>query len=81
MLNFKFCHTSDGIKDYLTKLRWPVGLQKILLQGVKAVPMKFFVCDDSGTMMLSDGHKVVADGKILKYELLTTAAKRTLQQQ
>jgi hypothetical protein len=57
---------TDGIVEYLTKLKWPVGLQKLLIEGVKMIPAKFFVCDDSGTMMFSDGHKVIEDGGSVK---------------
>jgi hypothetical protein len=30
------------------------------------IPAKYFVCDDSGTMMFCDGHKLVEDGGSVK---------------
>ena len=51
---------------YLNKLRWPVGLQNLLIDGVKNVPSKFFVCDDSGSMMNIDGRRLVRTGDSYK---------------
>lgn len=57
---------SAEIKVYLNKLRWPVGLQNLLIDGVKNVPSKFFVCDDSGSMMNIDGRRLVRTGDSYK---------------
>ena len=51
---------------YLNKLDWPVGLQNLLIDGVKNVPSKFFVCDDSGSMMNIDGRRLVRAGDTFK---------------
>ena len=55
------------IKVYLNKLDWPVGLQNLLIDGVKNVPSKFFVCDDSGSMMNIDGRRLVRAGDTFKW--------------
>lgn len=52
---------------YLNKLDWPVGLQNLLIDGVKNVPNKFFVCDDSGSMMNIDGRRLVRTGDTFKW--------------
>jgi hypothetical protein len=53
----------DAVHKFLSKkYRWPKGLQDFLVSSLERVPMRFFICDDSGSMMLDDGHKVV-DGK------------------
>ena len=37
--------------------QWPLGLVDYAIRGMKAVPIRFFICDDSGSMGISDGHK------------------------
>ncbi len=42
-------------RDFLTKRSWPHGLQNALLKGLKKIPMRYFICDDSGSMTTMDG--------------------------
>ena len=51
-----------AIRDYLSRKSWPFGLQKALIDGLAVTPARFFICDDSGSMMSSDGHRVVGEG-------------------
>lgn len=53
----------DGLSDYLEKKCWPIGLQKLLVEELKDIPTRFFISDDSGTMMFPDGHKLVGEGE------------------
>lgn len=46
-------------KAYLSRYRWPRGLQMALLKNLTKVPVRFFVCDDSGSMSANDGQKIV----------------------
>lgn len=48
-----------AIKEYLTNADWPVGLQDSLIKSVVKFPMRFFILDDSGSMLTNDGHRVV----------------------
>jgi hypothetical protein len=48
-----------AIRSYLTRNGWPSGLQTALISGLAITPARFFICDDSGSMMSSDGHRVV----------------------
>jgi hypothetical protein len=35
------------------------GLVIALMRGLAITPARFFICDDSGSMMSSDGHRVI----------------------
>ena len=56
----------NGVAEYLTKKFWPVGLQKLLLNELTLIPMRYFISDDSGTMMFPDGHKIKTEGESAK---------------
>jgi hypothetical protein len=48
-----------AIREFLSaKHHWPEGLQTQLVSSLKKIPLRFFICDDSGSMMTSDGHRV-----------------------
>jgi hypothetical protein len=40
-------------------LNRPTGLQSALIAGMTKTPARFFICDDSGSMMSNDGHRVI----------------------
>lgn len=42
-------------RDYLSGKSWPIGLQSALLQGLQKIPIRYFICDDSGSMTTMDG--------------------------
>lgn len=48
-----------GAREYLTACRWPVGLQDTLIKNLQKIPIRYFICDDSGSMCANDGHKLV----------------------
>lgn len=52
----------QGAVSYLTNHGWPMGLQQALLKNLERIPMRFFICDDSGSMSCSDGHRLVGEG-------------------
>jgi hypothetical protein len=45
---------------------WPTGLRKALVAALIDTPVRYMICDDSGSMMVSDGHWVVAEGATSK---------------
>eukprot|EP01035_Chromulina_nebulosa_P008467 gene8467-11473_t len=49
----------DGAKEFLSSLDWPRGLQDIFIRNIKRIPIRFFVCDDSGSMVQNDGHRLI----------------------
>lgn len=53
---------SDGACKFLTRNDWPNGLQQSFLKNVAKIPMRYFICDNSGSMVASDGHRLVGEG-------------------
>lgn len=39
-----------GAREFLTSYRWPPGLQDTFIRNLKKIPMRFFICDDSGSV-------------------------------
>ena len=57
-------------REYLSVLRWPNPLQDSLLKNISLIPIRYFICDDSGSMAAMDGSKVIANGSAFRYYLL-----------
>lgn len=55
-----------AIRNYLSRNCWPIGLQTVLINGISNCPVRFFICDDSGSMMSNDGHRLIGEGNITK---------------
>ena len=51
-----------ALRKYLTGYGWPTGLQNAFIAGTRSTPNRFMICDDSGSMMQNDGHRVVGEG-------------------
>lgn len=51
----------DGAREFLSANKWPLGLQDTFVQNLSLISMRFFICDDSGSMMANDGHKLLVD--------------------
>jgi hypothetical protein len=47
---------------YLLDHRWPQGLRDTVFRSVKKLPLRFFIVDDSGSMILADGRRLLASG-------------------
>lgn len=48
-----------GAREYLGGHKWPVGLQTTSINNLAKIPIRFFICDDSGSMIASDGHRLM----------------------
>lgn len=48
-----------GVRNFLMSHSWPNGLQNALINTLKKMPIRYFICDDSGSMTYSGGMKVV----------------------
>ena len=48
-----------GAREFLSGNLWPIGLQDTCIQNLSKIPIRFFICDDSGSMVASDGHKIL----------------------
>jgi len=49
-----------GAKEYLHALHFPPGLIEQAIASIDKYPLRFFVLDDSGSMMTNDGNKIVS---------------------
>jgi len=57
----------EAAKQFLTLRKWPAGFQNLVLkQMTETIPLRFFICDDSGSMFEDDGQHLVSDGTIYK---------------
>lgn len=48
-----------GARAFMTTHKWPPGLQDLFIRNLQIVPIRFIVCDDSGSMSANDSRKVV----------------------
>ena len=65
--NFQYRPPNEaGCKRFLSEHGWPSGVQEALLKSVKKLPLRYFICDDSGSMLTNDGHKVIGSGDSTK---------------
>lgn len=55
-----------GVRDFLRSRAWPLGLQNALVHTLKKIPIRFFICDDSGSMINSGGTKFVDDATLIQ---------------
>lgn len=62
-----------GTREFLTANKWPTGLQDTFVANLHRIPMRFFICDDSGSMIASDGHRLMTSGNNCKYVLVQFA--------
>ena len=44
-------------REFLHNNAWPPGLQDALIKGLKKIPIRYIICDDSGSMTTNDGMK------------------------
>lgn len=61
---------NDGARAYLNAHHWPPGLQDTFLANLAVLSIRYFICDDSGSMVSSDGNRRVGDGTYSKYLLV-----------
>lgn len=52
----------DGARQFLKEYNWPNGLQQSMLNALSKLPIRFIILDDSGSMAVSDGAKLLGDG-------------------
>jgi len=53
-------YNEGGAREILASVKWPVGLQDAFIQNLSRIPIRFFICDDSGSMVKSDGHRLLS---------------------
>lgn len=50
---------SDGAINYLKKYNWPEGLINSFIKSCKKIPYRFIIVDNSGSMLNTDGHRLI----------------------
>lgn len=60
--NFTSPINEAGAREFLSGHKWPVGLQDTFIHNLSKIPIRFFICDDSGSMIASDGHRMLTGG-------------------
>lgn len=61
---FQGIQNDGGAREYLSLYKWPPAMQEVFLQNLSKTPLRFFICDDSGSMATADGHRIVeSNGK------------------
>jgi hypothetical protein len=61
----------------LSESRWPTGLADTMIKNLSRIPIRYFICDDSGSMNSSDGHRLVSIGAKKKFIGCTRWAELT----
>jgi hypothetical protein len=41
-----------GCRQFLASHQWPLGIQNMLIRNVKKIPLRIFICDDSGMCLV-----------------------------
>jgi hypothetical protein len=49
-------------RSFLTSKGWCPGLQSLLYKNTRKIPLRIFICDDSGSMITSDGKRLHQTG-------------------
>jgi hypothetical protein len=49
----------DACSGFLNKNGWPAGLQDAVSATIRRMPIRYVICDDSGSMSSSDGSKLL----------------------
>ena len=52
-------HPHTEAREVLAGHKWPLGLQDTFISNLSSITHRFFICDDSGSMMASDGHRLM----------------------
>jgi hypothetical protein len=66
--------TEVGLRNFLMTHNWPNGLQDCMIRCISKIPIRYIICDDSGSMTSGDGKRVITasgSGKI-RYNFLIT---------
>ena len=48
-------------RAFLAKNHWPIGLQEAMVKSCMKMPVRFFITDDSGSMLTNDGNRLVGN--------------------
>ena len=46
-------------EDFLAKHDWPTGLRTTMIKNLEKIAYRFFIIDDSGSMIACDGNRIM----------------------
>ena len=49
----------EKAREFLSSNKLPYGIQEQFIRTLKEVPMRYFILDDSGSMCINDGRRVL----------------------
>ena len=52
-----------GAMDFLSRNKWPRGLQDAFIRVAPRCPIRYIIVDDSGSMSANDGKRLVDSGR------------------
>ncbi len=52
-----------GGREFLMRYLWPVALQDAFIENLRHTPLRYFICDDSGSMEECDGAMLMKDNE------------------
>lgn len=58
---------SIAADKYLSQFNWPSGLKETVYKSCKKLPLRFFIVDDSGSMIAADGRRLVKQGNQTRF--------------
>lgn len=60
-------HAEDAVRSFFSKHKWPVGYQEAYIRNLQQCPKRFYLIDDSGSMMTADAVRLVQmEGKMIE---------------
>jgi hypothetical protein len=64
--SFKLKTDEPKARQFLQKYRFPEGLVQTVFKSCRKLPLRFFIVDDSGSMLTNDGRRLLSQGNSTK---------------
>jgi hypothetical protein len=48
-----------NLRGYLDSNGWPSAMQEYFITSLERIPIRYFICDDSGSMNTEDGKRII----------------------
>ena len=58
--NLPMVRNVPNLRNYLNDHGWPNGLQEYFISSLDRIPIRYFICDDSGSMSTEDGNRIIS---------------------
>jgi hypothetical protein len=75
--SFKLKTDEHKARQFLQKYRFPEGLVQTVFKSCRKLPLRFFIVDDSGSMLTNDGRRLLSQGNSTKLIKCTRWAELT----